>query len=234
MGTVPFSGDTKIEIMNRIQNDAVFIPLGTDPDVKNLMRVMLNKSPKNRMGLDQLKVHPFVACEGARHPSFEGDAICISRDDVVNAFQSGTVNSVLPKPMTSRARAYIRRYTAQVQVKLRLRRATLAREERRLLATSPLLSPSPPSSLNPVQKCRRFSPIDSPTRTMGSPGRGSLHPLPHLDSLGEKQSQNAWHLDMRPTSPELSPLEKRISHRSIGSMSSAELDVLPFVQGTMK
>eukprot|EP01059_Diplonema_ambulator_P005436 TRINITY_DN15169_c0_g1_i1.p1 TRINITY_DN15169_c0_g1~~TRINITY_DN15169_c0_g1_i1.p1 ORF type:complete len:716 (+),score=71.48 TRINITY_DN15169_c0_g1_i1:88-2235(+) len=243
MGHVPFNGTSRPDIMNKIQNEAVVIPNGTDPDVRNLLRGMLNKSPRNRMTCELVKVHPFVVCEGARHPSFEGAAICISREDVLNALQMRRVGTKYPKKLTSRARAYVRRYTATIQTKVRLRRATLAREERRLRTTSPILTPlSPtPPSLNPVHKCRRFTPSSPvipeqislsqiPLSRAASPNTlvyGSLAQARH--SISKQEVQSAWFTECSSTSasPDLLPMPNRLPQpRSLGSLSSTEIETI--------
>ena len=101
LGTLPFLGETRAEIMEAIQNDSVTIPASTDPDVRSLLRGMLNKSPKKRMTLPELKVHPFVASRGERHPSIQyNESIVISVKDMLNAFCLGD-NARPPGDLTS-------------------------------------------------------------------------------------------------------------------------------------
>ena len=90
LGELPFVASKRPQILDKIQNENVVIPANTDPDQRSLLRGLLNKSPKKRLTLEQLKVHPFVASGGERHPSVAyHEDIIISLKDMLDAFSLG-------------------------------------------------------------------------------------------------------------------------------------------------
>eukprot|EP01063_Lacrimia_lanifica_P023216 TRINITY_DN3069_c1_g1_i1.p1 TRINITY_DN3069_c1_g1~~TRINITY_DN3069_c1_g1_i1.p1 ORF type:complete len:955 (+),score=168.22 TRINITY_DN3069_c1_g1_i1:60-2924(+) len=132
LGRVPFFADSAPEIIDCIQNDAVTIPYDADPDVRSLLRGMLNKSAKKRLTLDGIRTHPFVLMGGEKHPSLQqsGDQpILITLDDVENAFAQGSAIEVASPKKSRRpavsvsAHRYAHRYCEGVRFKVKQRQA---------------------------------------------------------------------------------------------------------------
>lgn len=63
-GMLPFRSDTMVDLFDKIVNEDVFIPEGTDPNLADLFTKILAKAPKNRITMDQLREHPWVIHNG--------------------------------------------------------------------------------------------------------------------------------------------------------------------------
>ena len=118
-GVVPFNGDSKLDIMHRIQNDAVHIPITLDPVTKGLLKQMLNKSPKNRITLDALRDHEFISGHGERTSVQYEQPIIISRRDVLKAVSMGLNLNPCPSIVKVRAMKVIKKYCDDLRKRLR-------------------------------------------------------------------------------------------------------------------
>ena len=65
-GKYPFLGETLQETYDKIANDPVEIPGDTSPQLADLMQRLLYKDPGDRMTLQAVAAHPWVA--GAEGP----------------------------------------------------------------------------------------------------------------------------------------------------------------------
>ncbi|KAH9823994.1 kinase-like domain-containing protein [Melampsora americana] len=60
VGKLPFEDTNQLSLCEKIINDPVLIPDGTDPDLEDLLKKLLNKSPELRIEMKELKEHPWV------------------------------------------------------------------------------------------------------------------------------------------------------------------------------
>jgi [calcium/calmodulin-dependent protein kinase] kinase len=62
-GYFPFNGDSFDEISNSIKNDAIFIPSDADAFEIDIINKILEKDPKKRITLSEIRKHPFMTNE---------------------------------------------------------------------------------------------------------------------------------------------------------------------------
>jgi len=63
-GHVPFMADNLADIYECIRNDSVEFPETADPLLRDLLEKMLDKNPKTRIKMPEIKAHPWVTCNG--------------------------------------------------------------------------------------------------------------------------------------------------------------------------
>lgn len=61
MGRYPFLGDTFPSVFEKIVNQPLYIPEGTNPDLADLLRGLLCKDVRNRMSLTAAASHPWLS-----------------------------------------------------------------------------------------------------------------------------------------------------------------------------
>eukprot|EP01062_Namystynia_karyoxenos_P036447 TRINITY_DN26550_c0_g2_i1.p1 TRINITY_DN26550_c0_g2~~TRINITY_DN26550_c0_g2_i1.p1 ORF type:complete len:726 (+),score=145.16 TRINITY_DN26550_c0_g2_i1:102-2279(+) len=92
-GRVCFSGSDQYEIMDAIQNKSLVVPEEADGVTVDLFRRILNKDPRRRMTLRELKQHPFITDgERPRRGSGTGDydEIQLKPSDIIGATVLGS------------------------------------------------------------------------------------------------------------------------------------------------
>ncbi|XP_043699548.1 serine/threonine-protein kinase GRIK2-like isoform X2 [Telopea speciosissima] len=70
LGQYPFLGDTLQDTYDKIVNNALLIPEGINPQLKNLLEGLLCKDPKQRLTLEAVAQHPWVLGNEGPIPQF--------------------------------------------------------------------------------------------------------------------------------------------------------------------
>ncbi|KAF8403039.1 hypothetical protein HHK36_011134 [Tetracentron sinense] len=70
LGQYPFLGDTLQDTYDKIVNNPICLPEGINPQLKNLLKGLLCKDPKQRMTLDAVAEHHWVIGEGDPIPRY--------------------------------------------------------------------------------------------------------------------------------------------------------------------
>lgn len=83
-GQPPFIGNTQMELFQAIHTKSPSFPLGTDPDLIDLINKLLTKEKENRMTLDQARVHRWTTKCGINPLIYTNKHKLILTDDEVN------------------------------------------------------------------------------------------------------------------------------------------------------
>ncbi|XP_076894134.1 serine/threonine-protein kinase GRIK1-like isoform X1 [Bidens hawaiensis] len=70
LGKYPFLGDTLQDTYDKIVNDDMWLPVGMNPVLKNLLEGLLCKDPTKRLTLEMVAVHPWIVGEEGPIPYF--------------------------------------------------------------------------------------------------------------------------------------------------------------------
>ncbi|KAK9079084.1 hypothetical protein SSX86_000754 [Deinandra increscens subsp. villosa] len=70
LGRYPFLGDTLQDTYDKIVNDCVWLPVGMNPLLKNILEGLLCKEPAQRLTLEMVAVHPWVVGDVGPIPQF--------------------------------------------------------------------------------------------------------------------------------------------------------------------
>ncbi|CAG8708025.1 7615_t:CDS:10, partial [Acaulospora morrowiae] len=98
-GCLPFEEDNIIDLYESIKNDDVKIPKETDPDLVDLLHVILEKDPSKRATMSVLREHPWVTNHG-NDPLISTEENCteliseITEDDLIRAIKPISIRGV--------------------------------------------------------------------------------------------------------------------------------------------
>lgn len=59
-GKLPFRSSNMVDLFDKIVNDDIYLPEGTDPSLVDLFSKILAKAPKDRINMDELRKHSWV------------------------------------------------------------------------------------------------------------------------------------------------------------------------------
>ncbi|KAL0232355.1 hypothetical protein PCE1_002696 [Barthelona sp. PCE] len=87
-GTVPFAAQNAIDLFEEIMSRDLYIPPNTDPLLENLLRLLLEKEPEDRIKMRELIKHPWVTDEGNEPwANLALDAFDVTPEDIAKAIK---------------------------------------------------------------------------------------------------------------------------------------------------
>ncbi|KAJ2775407.1 hypothetical protein IWQ56_000045 [Coemansia nantahalensis] len=116
-GTLPFKGSTGLEVADAIAESGLRFPDARDEKLQDLIRRMLDRDPKSRIAIPEIRTHPWVTRDGSV-PLLTKDENClhivesITEDDVTNSIKS--IQDIMPVIL---AVAKLRRFRQQIREK---------------------------------------------------------------------------------------------------------------------
>ncbi|EPS37616.1 hypothetical protein H072_8658 [Dactylellina haptotyla CBS 200.50] len=167
-GRLPFDNDSIMELYESIREDEVQYTDDTPPELLDLFRKLLQKDPKNRITMDELRVHPWVTSNGK-------DILLSKEENVSNLIEPPTDEEIKNAITKS-----IRNVVAAVKAASMFKKLVLKRRHERMLAeaanstqyteTTEVLSSSPTELTPPLLPVHhRSKSVETDNRTHVKP-----------------------------------------------------------------
>ncbi|KAF8473514.1 kinase-like domain-containing protein [Kalaharituber pfeilii] len=166
-GCLPFNHSGVLELYNAIKNDTPEIPTN-NPDLKDLILCLLDKNPKTRIKMCQLRVHPWVTRHGT---------------DMLLSYEENTTEILIPteEEVNHAITKSIRHVMTIVKALNKLKRLTAKkRAQRKMYPSAGRSEAVPPLAEHPLKRSKS---LDGEQR--GPPGQHlsaeGVHPEPVVD-----------------------------------------------------
>lgn len=134
-GHLPFTGESYMQMYKSIQNDPLVFPEDTpektvSPELKNLIKRMLEKDPKNRIRLADIKNHPWITQVGtvdeaaeiipAYHDDSddESEVIEVTDQEVQNAIVEGSRKVVDQFVLLAKMKSRVKKMASDARAKV--------------------------------------------------------------------------------------------------------------------
>eukprot|EP01116_Phalansterium_solitarium_P011744 TRINITY_DN27501_c0_g1_i1.p1 TRINITY_DN27501_c0_g1~~TRINITY_DN27501_c0_g1_i1.p1 ORF type:complete len:535 (+),score=173.62 TRINITY_DN27501_c0_g1_i1:189-1793(+) len=84
-GTMPFKGKTLYLLFENIRSQPLSYPREVDPQLKDILELLLHKQPEHRPAFDAIKEHPWVTKNGTMPMEGPHEHVWVSEQEVKNA-----------------------------------------------------------------------------------------------------------------------------------------------------